>query len=95
MFVVALTYVKPLEEVEKHLAAHIAYLKTYYASGEFIGSGRKVPRTGGVILVHAENRDAVDKIVAEDPFSIAGVADYEITEFVMTMSADALKAYQA
>lgn len=31
MFVITLTYKKPLADVEQHLAAHIAYLDEYYA----------------------------------------------------------------
>ena len=58
MFVVSLTYKKPIAEVELHLAAHIAYLDEYYAAGTFVASGRKVPRTGGVILAKAESRAA-------------------------------------
>ncbi|WP_325894279.1 YciI family protein [Grimontia sp. NTOU-MAR1] len=55
--------------------------------GKFIISGRKVPRTGGVILVNAANTDEVDAIIREDPFHVAGVADYDVTEFVTTMAA--------
>lgn len=85
MFIVSLTYMKPLEEVEKHLEAHVKYLKKQYAADSFIASGRKVPRTGGVILSKLENRDILEKILEEDPFKIHGIADYEIIEFVPTM----------
>lgn len=53
MFIVSLTYVKPLAKVEKHLNDHIAYLEKYYKTGKFICSGRKNPRTGGIILFNA------------------------------------------
>lgn len=44
MFIVNLTYVKkPLEEVETHLEDHITFLNKYYASSNFICSGRKNP----------------------------------------------------
>lgn len=42
MFIINLTYQKNLTEVEKHLEAHIQFLDTYYASGHFIASGRKI-----------------------------------------------------
>ncbi len=51
MFIANLTYIKPLSEVEKYLEEHIAFLDKYYASGKFICSGRKNPRTGGVIFL--------------------------------------------
>lgn len=85
MFVVSLTYTKDLSEVDKHIAPHIAYLEKYYELGKFIASGRKVPRTGGIILVNADNREELDRILAEDPFWVAGVADYEVIEFIPSM----------
>lgn len=91
MFVVSLTYKKPIAEVELHLAAHIAYLEQYYAAGTFVASGRKVPRTGGVILAKAESRAALEAILQQDPFSIAEVADFEVIEFVPTKTAPGLE----
>lgn len=88
MFVVSLTYKRPLEEVDRHLDAHVAYLKQEYANGNFIASGRKVPRTGGVILCNVKTRDELDTILAKDPFHTAGIADYEIMEFIPSMVAE-------
>ena len=88
MFIVSLTYKAELSEVDKHIEGHIQFLEKYYATGNFIASGRKVPRTGGVILVQANDRDEVEVIIKEDPFFIADVADYDVTEFIPTMAAD-------
>lgn len=87
MFIVSLTYKKSLAEVEKHIEAHIAYLKKYYALEKFIASGRKVPRSGGVILANTCDREELDKILQEDPFNCAAIADYEVIEFLPTMVA--------
>ena len=86
MFIVSLTYKSELSEVDKLISEHVTFLEKYYASGKFIASGRKVPRTGGIILVNASNKAEVDAIIKEDPFYIANVANYEITEFVPTMA---------
>jgi uncharacterized protein YciI len=51
MFIVTLTYVRPLEELDTLMDAHVTWLKKHYASGLFVASGRQVPRKGGVILV--------------------------------------------
>lgn len=40
MFIVNLTYIRPLEEVEKYLAEHITFLNKYYGTDNFICSGR-------------------------------------------------------
>lgn len=82
MFVVSLTYKAELSEVDNYISEHIAYLEQYYDKGNFIASGRKVPRTGGVILAHAESREKLIAILQEDPFYKADVASYEVTEFV-------------
>lgn len=84
MFIASLTYVKPLEEVEAHLAAHVAFLERYYQAGKFICSGRKNPRTGGIILMRAKDKEEVEQIIAEDPFRRNHIADYEIIEFFPT-----------
>lgn len=86
MFVVSLTYTAELVEVDKHIDDHLAYLDKYYESGHFIASGRKVPRSGGVILAHAPSRQDLDKILSEDPFSKAQVATYDVVEFLPTMA---------
>ncbi|GLT13883.1 YciI family protein [Vibrio algivorus] len=84
MFVVSLTYKVELTEIEKHLDAHIEYLDRHYALGNFLASGRKVPRTGGVILADVESRETLDEILSEDPFQINEIADYDVIEFIPT-----------
>jgi uncharacterized protein YciI len=92
MFVVSIIYIVDLSDVDQHIEAHIAYLDKYYAAGNFIVSGRKEPRTGGVILARAESKMALDNILQEDPFAKAGIARYEVTEFIPTKMVSELKA---
>ena len=94
MFIAILTYKKPLSEVDRFLTAHREYLAKHYAAGDFIASGPQTPRIGGVIMMKADSRKAVDAIIAEDPFHINGIADYLIVEFTPTMFAnDSLKSF--
>ena len=85
MFIVILTYIKPIEEVDRSLQAHRDYLAVHYTAGDFITSGPQTPRVGGVIMMKADNRAAVDAIITQDPFYINGIADYQIVEFTPTM----------
>ena len=85
MFIVSLTYTAPIEEIDRLLKAHAEYLKDEYALGSFIASGRKVPRTGGIILSNLADRAELETVLANDPFHKAGVAEYEITEFAPSM----------
>jgi len=84
MFIALLTYVRPLDEVDALIPAHVAFLDEHYASGLFVASGRKVPRTGGVILVAGQDRARVLAVIEQDPFKRAGVAEYELVEFCPT-----------
>lgn len=84
VYVVSLSYKVDLSEVDNYIDEHVAFLEKYYEKGSFIASGRKVPRTGGVILAQAESKEALMAILEEDPFFKADLAKYEIIEFVPT-----------
>lgn len=87
MFVVLLNYIQPLVEVDQFVGEHREFLERYYASGHFLLSGRKEPRTGGVILAKAETRSEIESIILNDPFNREGIAEYEIVEFLPSMAA--------
>ena len=92
MFLFNLTYEKPLEEIERLLPAHIAFLDEFYAKGTFLCSGRKVPRTGGVILCDCESPEEAEEIRNRDPFYREGAARYEIVEFIPTKMSGGFRA---
>ncbi len=81
MFVIELVYKATLTKIDAHMAAHVKFLKKYYASGHFVVSGRKIPRDGGIILAVAKSREEIDRIVSEDPFHMHGLAEFRIIEF--------------
>lgn len=93
MFVISLKYVKPIQEVEKCLENHIKFLEKYYASGNFICSGRKNPRIGGVIICLAKDRMEAESIIQEDPFFIEKLAEYEVIEFLPTKYAEGFERF--
>ena len=61
---------------------------TYKKPLEEVDRFLQTPRIGGVIMIKAENRTAVDAIIAKDPFNINGIADYQIVGFTPTMFCD-------
>ena len=63
MFIFNLTYIKPILEVEKMLPAHISYLEENYNAKKFICSGRKNPRTGGIILCNCATKQEAEQII--------------------------------
>ncbi|AIU72502.1 GTP cyclohydrolase [Hafnia alvei FB1] len=93
MFIVSLSYVKPLVDVEAYLNEHRQFLDACYSKGYFIASGTKEPRTGGVILAKGMTRTELETLIEEDPFHRAGVAQYEITEFMPVKHAQGFERY--
>lgn len=81
MFFALLTYKQSLEKVEEYLEDHNLYLEKNYTLGNFIFSGRRNPRVGGVILINQESKDEVMNIIKEDPFYSYDIANYELIEF--------------
>ncbi len=81
MFVIELTYKAPLAQIDAHMAAHVIFLEKYYAAGNFLVSGRKIPRDGGIILAVGQNREQIERIIEEDPFYRKGLADFRVIEF--------------
>lgn len=80
MFLVVLDYIADLADVDAALAAHGAWLDTHYETGTFLASGRREPRTGGVILAHG-SRKTIEDAVAADPFAVRGLARHTVIEF--------------
>jgi uncharacterized protein YciI len=88
MFVIELTYKAPLDEIDGRMKAHVAFLRKYYESGNFLVSGRKIPRDGGIILAVGTDRQRIEAIIQDDPFVKHGLADYRIIEFRASQKAD-------
>jgi uncharacterized protein YciI len=93
MFIVLLNYVRPLAEIDALIPAHREFLTRQYAAGNFLLSGRREPRTGGVILASLPSRAQLEQLLREDPFAQAQAAEYEILEFTPTMTAPELTLF--
>jgi uncharacterized protein YciI len=81
MFVVHLTYKAPLAEVDKYLQAHREFLDYYYKQGLLLASGPMKPRTGGIIIALTTDREHLQKVLNQDPYHLAEIADYQLFEF--------------
>jgi len=90
MFILSLTYVKPSEDADRLMQPHMDWVNAGYESGLFLASGRKNPRTGGVILAKGD-RAAIETYVARDPFVIEGIAICDVTEVVVSRAAAGLE----
>lgn len=86
------TYVRPEAEVDALLADHVAHLERQREAGRFLVWGRLVPRTGGFVLARAKDRSEVDAVLAEDPFTTGGVAEWTVHQLSPTGGVSAVLA---
>jgi uncharacterized protein YciI len=80
MYLVVLDYVADLARIDAALEAHVRWLDEHYSAGLFLASGRREPRTGGVILARGDRAD-VEAAVLGDPFATLGLARHSLIEF--------------
>ena len=93
MFAFHSVYLKPPEEVDKHLEAHRAFLKTLYRKGITICSGPQVPRKGGFILMNAHSKAEALELMNDDPYVINKVAEYSVIEFEVRSFAEGFREF--
>ena len=63
------------------LKAHRDWLQDALDKGAVISAGRRDPAIGGMILLRAESRDEALAILAQDPCTAEGVAEYDALGF--------------
>ncbi|WP_149323984.1 MULTISPECIES: YciI family protein [Enterobacter] len=91
VYIVILTYIKPLEEIDAAIPAHVEWLKKRYAEVIFLASGRRNPRNGGVILAKCESLASLEERLREDPFQALKLATVEIIPFEPSMKTELLE----
>ncbi len=90
VFVLVVNYTASLSTIDAAMPAHQRFLDEHFAAGEFLVSGPRAPRTGGVIIARAADRDAIERVIAADPFTRDGLATYDVHVFLPTRGPFAL-----
>ncbi|UXI03463.1 YciI family protein [Photobacterium sp. TY1-4] len=81
---------KTNEQVIQLIAAlATGYLTKEYQSNNLRFGGRRVPRTGGILISQHECEQALRAVLDADPFIQSGAVSYSITEFTPVMAAEA------
>jgi uncharacterized protein YciI len=88
---ILLDYVAPLDEVDVHMANHVAWLKRGFDEGVFLIAGRQDPRGGGVIVTRG-HRPQAEALAASDPFVTSGVATAQVIAFNASFAAPEIAA---
>lgn len=91
MFLVDMSFTD-IEKITPELTdQHRSYLEQEYKSNKLMFGGRKVPRTGGIIISQHASENELKQVLNSDPFVKSGAVTYSITEFIPVMAA---KAYE-
>jgi uncharacterized protein YciI len=86
-------YRQPLDQVLKHVESHRTYLAGLKDRGLLLASGPLEPRSGGALLLRVPDdavNAALDRIRDEDPFTKAGVAQYELLPWAPVIGQEGL-----
>lgn len=75
------TYLQSPDVVEQTRPAHLEFLKEEVAAGRLLLAGRQEDGSGGVLVTGDIDAADADDLVARDPYTQAGVANYERTSF--------------
>lgn len=69
-------------QFDRHIPAHLAYVKGLVARGHQAQTGYWQESAGGMLLFEAESWDEAEAIVAADPLIVAGCVEYELHQWV-------------
>jgi uncharacterized protein YciI len=84
----------PFDELLQLVAAHHAYLQQGYDRGDFLFSGPQIPPHGGLLVARAKNREALNRLLADEPFVSAGKMRFKrIVEFEPAQNAPILNSW--
>lgn len=75
------TYLQAREVVEQTRPAHLEFLNEEIAAGRLLLAGRQEDGSGGVLVTGDIGVEAADDMIARDPYTRAGVAEYERISF--------------
>jgi len=91
MFLLLARYTRPIEEVDRLLDGHRAWIVTNVEAGRILLTARQVPLTGGMLLARGKDSDEIWHMISEDPFHTSGMAEYSVLEFDPVRAAPGLE----
>lgn len=89
MFVLLARYTKPIEEVDRLLEEHKAWIGRN--ADRILLTAREEPLIGGLILARGDSAEEIWEMIHEDPFHTAGVSEYEVREYRPARAAPGLE----
>ncbi|MCF0121215.1 MAG: hypothetical protein HUJ65_06210 [Oscillospiraceae bacterium] len=68
------------DEMKELMPGHIRFVQDGVDAGNVLFGGPRANGSSGMIIVRAENEDALNAYIATDPLFVKGVQHYDITE---------------
>jgi uncharacterized protein YciI len=81
MYILFINFTKSLQDAQPVFPAHLEFIDAHIKTGKFILSGGLTGKPAGVVLANVNNGDELKTLLAEDPFVLEQVAEYELIEF--------------
>ena len=81
MYILFINFTKSLQDIQPVFPAHLEFIDAHIKTGKFILSGGLTGKPAGVVLANINNGDELKALLAEDPFVLEQVAEYEVIEF--------------
>jgi uncharacterized protein len=75
--VLTLSYLQPLDVMERTRPAHLAWLKKEVEAGRIVLAGRQESQAGGVLVTGDISVEQAEELMAADPYQRAGLVRYE------------------
>ncbi|HEV2160558.1 YciI family protein [Bradyrhizobium sp.] len=89
LYIVVLTYIRPVEEVHAHLDTHRNWLVEYAKRGSIIVAGPLEDSSGGALLACCKDSAELNGMPAKDSFHVHRLVDYQVNAFTGALRADA------
>lgn len=93
LFVILITYTKPMSEIETILPSHRAFLQKGYESKNLLASGPQNPKTGGIVVGTFDSKEAAEEFFKNDPYALNSVATHQVLEFTPVLHQEFLKGF--
>ena len=92
LYLVTLTYVRPIEEVNAHLGTHRDWLVEHARAGRILVAGPLEDRSGGFVLANCATREELDGILAQDSFQVHRLVSQDVRGFSAALRAKGFPA---
>jgi uncharacterized protein YciI len=90
--VLTLTYLQPLDVIDRTRPAHLEWLKKEVADGRILLAGRVESQTGAVLITGDISAQDAQDVIDSDPYQQAGLVRYERMSFNGAFRAPGLSA---